>query len=91
MVDSSIGGKTGIDTAAGKNLIGSFHSPQAVLVDTSLLRTLPVRELSNGMAEAIKAGAICDEKLFQSIQNDSDEVQPGCCVVFDCHRSGAGL
>jgi hypothetical protein len=54
MVDSSIGGKTGIDTPAGKNLLGAFHRPQAVLIDLSLLLTLPQRELCNGMAESIK-------------------------------------
>jgi hypothetical protein len=54
MVDSSIGGKTGIDTPAGKNLLGAFHRPLAVLIDLSLLLTLPQRELCNGMAESIK-------------------------------------
>ncbi len=63
-VDSSVGGKTGINTPFGKNLIGAFHQPLAVLVDTDMLATLPVRELSAGYAEIIKAGLIGDPDLF---------------------------
>jgi len=60
MVDSSVGGKTGVDLAQGKNLVGAFHPPRAVLADTTVLRTLPVRELRAGLAEVIKYGAIID-------------------------------
>lgn len=74
MVDSSIGGKTGIDTPAGKNLVGAFHKPKAVFSDLSLIQTLPLRELCNGMAEAIKAGAIRDGALFELIENNADKV-----------------
>ena len=60
MIDSSVGGNTGVDTPAGKNLIGAFHQPRLVLADTATLRTLPPRELSSGLAEAEKHGAIAD-------------------------------
>ncbi len=60
MVDSSVGGKTAVDLPQGKNLVGAFHPPRAVLVDTSTLRTLPPRELRAGLAEVVKYGAIVD-------------------------------
>ncbi|MEO5962605.1 MAG: 3-dehydroquinate synthase [Thermomonas sp.] len=60
MVDSSVGGKTAVDIAQGKNLVGAFHPPRAVFADTSALRTLPLRELRAGFAEVIKYGAIVD-------------------------------
>ncbi len=63
-VDSSVGGKTGINTAAGKNLLGAFHQPVAVLADTDMLRTLPPRELRAGYAEIVKAGLVGDPELF---------------------------
>ena len=74
MVDSSIGGKTGIDAPKGKNLIGAFHRPRAVIIDTSLLSSLPVRELGNGMAEVVKAGAIADDSLFSLCESAADKV-----------------
>lgn len=64
MVDSSVGGKTGVNLAAGKNLVGAFHQPQAVFVDTSTLVTLPAREFAAGVAEVIKYGAISDPAFF---------------------------
>jgi 3-dehydroquinate synthase len=63
-VDSSVGGKTGVNHAAGKNMIGAFHQPEAVLADIDCLGTLPGRELSAGMAEVIKHGAIRDAGFF---------------------------
>lgn len=63
-VDSSVGGKTGINHPLGKNMIGAFYQPQAVLADTASLKTLPERELSAGLAEIIKHGAIADPELF---------------------------
>jgi len=68
MVDSSVGGKTGINLAAGKNLVGSFHQPTAVYADTSLLSTLPAREFAAGMAEVLKHGLIADRALFAELQ-----------------------
>ena len=63
-VDSSVGGKTGVNHEQGKNLVGAFHQPQLVLIDTDTLATLPDRELSAGLAEVIKYGAICDPDFF---------------------------
>lgn len=60
MVDSSVGGKTGVDLPQGKNLVGAFHPPRAVFADTTVLRTLPDRELRAGLAEVVKYGAIFD-------------------------------
>jgi len=63
-VDSSVGGKTGINHPLGKNMVGAFYQPQAVLIDTRSLDTLPPRELSAGLAEVIKYGLICDEPFL---------------------------
>jgi 3-dehydroquinate synthetase len=65
MVDASLGGKTGFDLPQGKNLIGSFHPPKLVLADSTLLLTLPERELRSGMAEVVKHGIISDPELFE--------------------------
>ncbi|KAJ3520349.1 hypothetical protein NM208_g13743 [Fusarium decemcellulare] len=70
MVDSSIGGKTAINTPAGKNLIGAFWQPERIYVNLSFLSTLPVREFANGMAEVIKTAAISDEAAFVAIENN---------------------
>ena len=64
MIDASIGGKTGVDTIRGKNLVGAFHQPAAVVVDPDVLSTLPVEDLRSGMAEALKHGAIADAEYF---------------------------
>ena len=69
-VDSSVGGKTGVNHSQGKNLIGAFHQPQAVLIDTDTLATLPDRELSAGLAEVIKYGAICDADFFAWLEDN---------------------
>jgi 3-dehydroquinate synthase len=68
MVDSSVGGKTAVDLPAGKNLVGAFHQPAAVVVDTDTLRTLPDRELRAGLAEVLKYGAIVDPAFFDWIE-----------------------
>ena len=67
MIDASIGGKTGVDTQAGKNLVGAFHPPAGVLVDPQLLDSLPLRELRTGFAEALKHGAIANRGYFDSV------------------------
>ena len=67
MIDASIGGKTGVDAPAGKNLIGAFHQPHVVVIDPLVLRTLPDAELRYGLAEAIKHGAIHDAEYFEWI------------------------
>ena len=64
-IDSSVGGKTGVNTAAGKNLVGAFHQPSTVVVDTGTLKTLPRRELTAGWCEAVKQGAVGDRRLFE--------------------------
>lgn len=69
-VDSSVGGKTGVNHALGKNMIGAFHQPQCVIIDTHVLKTLPQRELSAGMAEVIKYGLIDDEEFYQWIESN---------------------
>lgn len=72
MVDSSVGGKTGVNHPLGKNMIGAFYQPQAVVADTSLLRSLPQRELSAGIAEIIKYGLIGDYPFFVWLENNMD-------------------
>jgi 3-dehydroquinate synthase len=69
MVDSSIGGKTGVNTRDGKNLIGAFHHPSLVIDDVDVLRTLPRREFNQGFAEIIKHAVIADAKMFRTLQS----------------------
>lgn len=71
-VDAAVGGKTGINTAEGKNLVGAFHAPAAVLVDTELLATLPETEVRTGFAEIAKAGFIADTSILDLLDNDID-------------------
>ena len=73
-VDSSVGGKTGVNLRAGKNLIGSFHHPLAVFADTGTLSTLPARELRAGLQESVKAGVIRSPKLFRFLEQSADTV-----------------
>jgi 3-dehydroquinate synthase len=72
MVDSSVGGKTAVDLPQGKNLVGAFHQPCAVIIDTDTLATLPARELSAGLAEVVKYGAIGDRAFFGWIEEHAD-------------------
>lgn len=74
-VDSSVGGKTGVNHALGKNMIGAFHQPRAVLIDTDTLHTLPPRELAAGLAEIIKYGLICDEPFYRWLQEHIPQLQ----------------
>src|SRR4051812_28720399 len=71
MLDASVGGKTGVDTPQGKNLIGAFHPPVAVLADPMTLMTLPEREYRGGLAEAVKHGLIADRAYFEWIEAES--------------------
>jgi 3-dehydroquinate synthase len=78
MVDAAIGGKTGINTGTGKNLVGVFHEPAGVFVDLETLRTLPAAELIAGLAEVVKAGFIADPVILDLLERDSAAVtDPG--------------
>jgi 3-dehydroquinate synthase len=74
-VDSSVGGKTGVNHPLGKNMIGAFYQPQLVLADTSVLSTLPARELSAGLAEVIKYGLIWDAEFFAWLEQHMDALR----------------
>lgn len=71
-VDSSVGGKTGVNARAGKNLIGAFHQPWAVIADTATLRTLPRREFNEGLAEAVKHACIRDPQMLDNLEGRPD-------------------
>lgn len=73
-VDSAIGGKTGVDLPEGKNLVGAFHQPKAVIVDPLLLRTLPARQFRSGLYEVIKYGVIGDAELFDLIERELEKL-----------------
>jgi 3-dehydroquinate synthase len=73
-VDSSVGGKTGINTPQGKNLIGAFHQPSLVLADTSLLASLPLREMRAGYAEVVKYGLLGDASFFEWLERSRDAI-----------------
>ncbi|MDO3381038.1 3-dehydroquinate synthase [Gilvimarinus algae] len=90
MVDSSVGGKTGVNHALGKNMIGAFYQPRAVIADIGVLSTLPSRELSAGVAEVIKYGLICDREFFEWLESNMERVMAGdvaalaYCVERSC-------
>lgn len=73
-VDSSVGGKTGVNHPLGKNMIGAFYQPQCVLIDTDTLKTLPDRELASGISEIVKYGLIRDEPLFVWLEQNMDRL-----------------
>jgi 3-dehydroquinate synthase len=77
MVDSSVGGKTGVDTPAGKNLVGAFHPPGLVLIDPDVVATLPRTERAQGWAEAVKHGAILDRPYFDELAASAPELLAG--------------
>ena len=80
MVDSSIGGKVGVNLAQGKNLVGAFHQPRLVWIDVATLRSLPRRQRAAGLAEVVKAGAIWDEALFAELERRGErllDAEPG--------------
>ena len=90
-VDSSVGGKTAVNHPGGKNMIGAFHQPRAVLIDTGLLSTLPIRELRAGLAEVIKYGLIWDAAFFEWIEAHLEQVldRESSALVHLIHRSCA--
>src|SRR5687767_308915 len=77
MIDASVGGKTGVDTPAGKNLVGAFHQPHCVVIDPELLQTLPEAHLRAGMAEAVKHAAIADAEYLQWIDENAEALLAG--------------
>jgi 3-dehydroquinate synthase len=77
MIDASVGGKTGVDTPAGKNLVGAFHQPNCVVIDPELLQTLPQAHLRAGLAEAVKHGAIADAAYLQWIDESAESLLAG--------------
>lgn len=88
MIDASIGGKTGVDTTAGKNLVGAFHQPCAVIVDPDTLKSLPSVEIQSGLAEAVKHGAIADENYFDSLVQVGIQVN-NTRTASSSHQSGS--
>jgi len=94
MVDSSVGGKTGINLKAGKNLAGAFWQPRGVLIDTACLRTLPQREFAAGLAEIIKYGLLADADLFHQIERTPiwRWDHPGLpSLIYECCAIKAGI
>jgi len=82
MVDAAVGGKTGINTGAGKNLVGSFHEPAGVLCDLDLLESLPQAELASGLAEVVKCGFIADPVILALVEGDrADALRPRSPVL----------
>jgi 3-dehydroquinate synthase len=88
-VDSSVGGKTGVNHASGKNLIGAFHQPVLVLADTETLKTLPDRELKAGVAEVIKYGAIVDPSFFAWLEDNIEALitRDPAALAYSIQRS----
>ena len=82
-IDSSIGGKTGVDLPEGKNLVGAFHPPAAVVIDIGLLRTLPERQLRAALGEAVKMAALGDERLFALLEAEGAAIARGEATAFD--------
>lgn len=88
-VDSSVGGKTAVNHPLGKNMIGAFYQPKAVVIDTDLLKTLPERELSAGLAEVIKYGLIADDEFFCWLEENIDALlaQDKSALIYAIEKS----
>ena len=82
-IDSSLGGKTGVDLPEGKNLVGAFHQPVAVVIDVEILRTLPERQRRAALGEAVKMAALGDERLFALLEADGEAIARGDDPAFD--------
>jgi shikimate kinase/3-dehydroquinate synthase len=82
-VDSSIGGKTGVDLPEGKNLLGAFHHPATIILDVAALRTLPGRQLRAALGEVVKMAALGDEALFATLEADGESVAAGLPAAFE--------
>ena len=81
MVDASVGGKTAVDIPAGKNLVGAFHQPRAVMADLGFLDSLPAREIAAGMAEVVKAALIADADLLETLEAHADATLPATVLA----------
>ena len=81
-IDSAIGGKTGVDLPEGKNLVGAFHQPSAIIIDIAMLRTLPERQMRAALGEAVKMAALGDERLFELLETDGPAIARGDEAVF---------
>jgi shikimate kinase / 3-dehydroquinate synthase len=82
-IDSAIGGKTGVDLPEGKNLVGAFHQPEAIIIDIATLRTLPERQIRAALGEAVKMAALGDERLFELLETDGPAIARSDPDVFD--------
>lgn len=87
-VDSSVGGKTGINIKEGKNLVGAFHSPRLVIMDSDVLNTLPKREFNAGMAEVIKHAFLFDKKLLEYLENNNNNFDMDFILKRNCELKG---
>ncbi|NLC97461.1 MAG: 3-dehydroquinate synthase [Actinomycetales bacterium] len=92
MVDAAVGGKTGINVAAGKNLVGAFHEPAGVICELSILTSLPAREISGGLAEVVKCGFIADSTILNDIEDRTSEaMDPGSDLLADLIMRGIAV
>jgi 3-dehydroquinate synthase len=95
-VDSSVGGKTGVNLPEGKNLVGAFHQPSLVLIDTDTLKTLPRRQFRAGLAEVLKYGIIADEVLWQTVNAEAASLRQGhsahlAQIIYRCCEMKANI
>jgi 3-dehydroquinate synthase len=92
MVDAAVGGKTGVDLAGGKNLVGAFHQPAGIAVEPALLRTLPDADLRHGLAEGVKLAAVADAALFALLERSAEALRArdGAAVLDVVSRCIAG-
>jgi len=91
MVDAAIGGKTGINTTEGKNLVGAFYAPHSVLIDLDTLHSLPRNELLAGMAEVVKYGFIADPWILETLENDPAATDPSSSVFEELIRRSVAI
>ena len=82
-IDSAIGGKTAVDLPEGKNLVGAFHQPAAIVIDTTATRTLPERQRRAGLGEAVKMAALGDDRLFELLEHDGPAIARGEAAAYD--------
>lgn len=86
MVDAAIGGKTGVDTPFGKNTVGSLHMPKVIFIDVELLRSLPEKEIKNGLSEMLKYGLIADANIWNKCEKWRSELKSLIRACIDCKK-----